>query len=208
MEDDDVTKSWLRLLDPDQLRPRMLAAGLVLAAFETLKDAIVDRIKSFFTHTWSRENGPEIDEEYQKDVLSRNRSPVYASLQWLKEMKAIDDEDLSAFEAIKGARNKLAHELIQFLLQDTDVSEFELYFDLCSALLHKIEAWWIINVDIATDPDLHDKEPVPDQVFSMSQVVLQVMRDVALGNEEESRLLLRMFRERMAQDQSQGESAP
>ena len=41
-----------------------------------------------------------------------NRSPLYASLQWLKEHEAISDEDIVIFNEIKKRRNALAHELI------------------------------------------------------------------------------------------------
>src|SRR5437867_2474572 len=100
--------SWENFLNPATLRPKLITISLYIAAFELLKNAIVDRIKTFYTHGSNRD-GPRIDPEYQSEVLSKNRSPIYASLGWLKEAKAINDADLAAFERVKKLRNELAH---------------------------------------------------------------------------------------------------
>ena len=36
-------------MDPDILRPRLIRAGIYIAGYEALKDAIIDRIREFFT---------------------------------------------------------------------------------------------------------------------------------------------------------------
>ncbi|MEJ1959714.1 MAG: hypothetical protein WDM70_10100 [Nitrosomonadales bacterium] len=61
---------------------------------------------------WSAfdESGEIIDEKYNTAVLSRNKSPLYASLNWLSETGVIDENDLLSFERIKTARNSLAHQ--------------------------------------------------------------------------------------------------
>jgi hypothetical protein len=44
------------------------------------------------------ENGMIVSTEYKEKVLSLNRSPLYASLKWLQNMKSIDDKDLGSVD--------------------------------------------------------------------------------------------------------------
>ena len=112
--DPNIRKSWEELLNPNVTRPRLIAASIYIAGFEALRDAVVARIRYFFWNGFD-ETGDKIDPKYQSDVLTRNRSPVYASLDWLKEMNAIDDADIEAFNRVKTCRNRLAHELLTTL---------------------------------------------------------------------------------------------
>jgi hypothetical protein len=97
-------------------------------------------------------------------VLSKNRSHVYASLEWLKEMHAIDDADIAAFERVKKLRNELAHELTGILFQGLPADLAELLSEMIS-LLDKIERWWIVNVEIPINPDLNGMEINESQVI-------------------------------------------
>ena len=56
-----------------------------------------------------------INEQYKKDVLSKNKSRVYASLLWLKELGAIDQADIDNFDEIREHRNELAHNPLSFI---------------------------------------------------------------------------------------------
>jgi hypothetical protein len=85
---------------------------------------------------------------------------VYASLEWLKESQVIDDADTAVFEKVKQCRNDFAHEIATVLM-----GELPARFAEMMALLNKIEKWWIINVDIATDPQrVRRNEPSPSTI--------------------------------------------
>ena len=61
--DDKSKASWETFLNPETLRPNLIAASVYIAAFELLKATIVDRIKEFFTNGFDDEwvaHGPEI----------------------------------------------------------------------------------------------------------------------------------------------------
>lgn len=59
------------------VRPKLIIASIYVAAFEVLKSAIVERLKSFYTlGGLYSEDRPK----YQSEVLSKSRTPVYASL--------------------------------------------------------------------------------------------------------------------------------
>ena len=168
---------WERFLDPEVLRPSLLMATMFITTFEILKNSIVDHIRSFFSDEWSRE-GPIASAEYRTEVLSRHKSPVYASLDWLRENQVISDDDLVIFNKLKTTRNLVAHELFNIVTGETECNHIEQFEELV-ALLRKIEVWWVVNVDIATNPDYADVEIdeagiVPGAILSL-QMLLQVM---------------------------------
>ena len=186
--------SWETFLNPEALRPNLIAASIYIAAFEILKTSLVDRIKDFFTNGFDQ-NGVRIDPMYQSDVLSKNRSAVYASLGWLKEAHAIDDADLAAFERVKELRNNLAHALASMLYEGLP-ADFATRLNEMVFLLDKVERWWIINVEIPTNPALKDKQIHEAQVIPGPIMGLRMLIDVALGSEEGSKKHITEFQKR------------
>jgi hypothetical protein len=176
-------------LNPEVLRPKLIAASMYIAAFELLKNAIVERLRNFYTLGGFREPGVK----YKSEVLSKNKSPVYASLQWLKESHAIDENDLSAFERVKTCRNDFAHELTKLLMNELP-HEIPARFSEMITLLGKIEKWWILNVDIATDPDFENQRIDEKDIIPGPIIALQLMVDIALGQEGESKKYFDAFR--------------
>ncbi len=191
--DPKVRRSWEEFLDPEVTRPRLIAASIYIAGFEALKDAIVGRIRDFFW-TGFDESGDKIDPKYQTDVLARNRSPVYATLDWLKEMNAIDDADVRAFDRVKACRNTLAHKLFSTLGSDGLPPDFEKCFHAMVAVLRKVEVWWITNVEIPTNPDYDGRDIDEDGIVPGSLMGIQLLCDIALGDEERSRFYYNEFR--------------
>jgi len=49
--DPKIRQSWEEFLNPEVMRPRLIAASIYIAGFEALKDSIVGRIREFF---WNR----------------------------------------------------------------------------------------------------------------------------------------------------------
>ncbi|MCC6574229.1 MAG: hypothetical protein IT462_10600 [Planctomycetes bacterium] len=187
-------KAWQEFLDPDVLKPKVMLAGVYLSTFDLLQAAIEDRLKDFFTNGWTDKDGFIVDEEYTTAVLKRNRSPLHASLDWLRENGVIEDADLKTYDRIKDTRNKLAHEMFSFLAGGTLLPELLGRLGEASNLLKKIERWWIVNVEVPTNPS-HDGQEIRDEdVVSMSEVLMKALMDVALGSEAESNQYIRAFR--------------
>ncbi len=197
--DPKVRQSWEEFLNPEITRHRLIAASLYTAEFEALKDSVVDRIRSFFL-TGFDESGDKIDPKYQSDVLARNRSPLYASLEWLKEMQAIDDGDVAVFNRVKACRNVLAHELFPVLCSEGLPPDFEQCFRDMDALFRKIEVWWIINVEIPTNPNFDGIEIDEDEIVPGPILGMQLLMDIALGDEERSRFYYDEFRKQSEGD--------
>jgi hypothetical protein len=183
--------AWERFLNPDILRQNLILASLYIAYYEILKNSIIGRLKDFFAREWTKE-GPMESETYKVEVLTRNKSSIYASLSWLIENEVIDRNDLESFEHIKKCRNELAHELTELINKGIELQHLDAFGKLIN-LLNKIEVWWILNVEIPTNEDFADKEIDESHIIPGPIAMLQVLLDVALGDEERSKYYYQKF---------------
>lgn len=190
---DDIWKSWERFLKPENLKANLIILSLFITSYEILKDSIITRIRNFYTNGFN-EKGWIVNKEYQTEVKSLNKSLLYASLEWLKNMKAIDDNDIEEFNEIKKCRNELAHEIVNFITRGSTINPLPLFPKMIN-LLDKIEKWWILNVEIELNPNLNDKEIDEKGIVPGPIIMLRVLMDIALGNEKESRFYYNGFKE-------------
>lgn len=184
-----ATEKWEQLLTPALMQERLISASLYVTAFELLKESIIGRLRSFYMVGFDID-GDVIDEGYATSVLSRNKSPLYASLDWLVENGVIDKSDLESFERIKAARNSLAHELPSLVMGEADIKHMERFQELVT-LLRKIEIWWVVNLEIPTNPDFDGVEIDEEKIVPGPLLMIQIMLDVVSGNEA----LLNHYRE-------------
>jgi len=188
----NVWNSWERFLKPENLKSNMIVLSLFVTSYEILKDSIIERIRSFYTNGFD-EKGWIIDNKYYTKVMSLNKSPLYASIEWLKNMKAIDENDIKQFNEIKDCRNKLVHEIVNYITNKSSVNPVPLFPKMVN-LLDKIEKWWILNVEIDLNPELYDKEIDEKGIVPGSIIMLRVLADIALGNEKESNYYFENFK--------------
>jgi len=144
-----------------------------------LKDAIIGRIKDFFSFGFD-EHGDIVSEKYALNVLSKNKSVLYASIQWLCENNVIDCDDFAMFELIKEKRNEVARQLPSLMFSDI-TNDIDNMFQNMTGLLNKIEVWWVVNVEIPTDPDYCEAEINEEEVVPGTVVTMRLMVDIALG---------------------------
>jgi hypothetical protein len=180
--DEKVRASWERFLNPETLRQNLIIASMFLAAYEILRESIIDRIKSFYVSGFDQSDFP-VDPEYQTEVLSRHKSVVSASLSWLQEHEAIDEQDIQAFNNVRICRNEIGHELPKMLSEGIGPERAALFAEMVR-LLRKTETWWIVNVDIPANPDFDGKEIDEAGIVPGPLISLQLMMDVALGTGE------------------------
>ena len=179
---DNIKKSWERFLHPAALKSNIITASIFSMAFEMLKTSIIEKIQGFFTNGFD-EKGMIISPEYKEKVLSLNRSPLYASLQWLQDMQAIDQDDLESFEKIKRCRNSLTHEMLKFTCEGVEYDVEALFGEMVS-LLRKIGIWWFENLEMAIDPNAYPEDFDLNQVTPGPVWSLQMLIDIALGPED------------------------
>lgn len=153
---DTTADRWERFFDPEVVRPSLFMATMFITTFEILKDSVIDRIRDFYTKGWDQ-TGPIVSPRYQSEVMSRNKSALYASLIWLQEHEAINEGDLKTFENLKKIRNQLAHQLFKVVTGQVE-SEHASQFPVLVELLRKVEVWWVVNVEIPINPDYDGKE--------------------------------------------------
>ncbi|MCC6498796.1 MAG: hypothetical protein IT313_00870 [Anaerolineales bacterium] len=190
--DNDHLDTWIRFLDPEELRPSLMLASIYIATYEILKDSIIGRIKDFYV-TGFNENGEIVGEDYQSKVLSKNKSVLYASLDWLQESDAITDDDIETFNKVKQCRNNIAHEISRMLSEGLPKDFSDRFSDMVS-LVSKIERWWIVNFEIPLNPEFADKEIIEDEIIPGPIAGLRMMIDVALGDDEKSKYYINEFR--------------
>lgn len=189
---DNIKKSWEKFLNPKTLRENLILASVFLSSFEILKECILERPKEMFIKGYSEKNGFILDEKYNSEVLSLNKSPIYASLEWFKVHGAINQEDIEIFTKIKNCRNELAHELPYFItegIKSDPTPNFRSIIDL----LGKIERWWVFNVEIPTNPDFDGAEVNENEILPGRLITLQLLTDIALGSEEISEYYYKEF---------------
>lgn len=173
---------WERFLDPDVVRPSLFVATMFITVFEILNNSIVDRIRDFYSTGWTDE-GEKVSLDYKEKVLSRNRSPIYASLNWLCEHEAINESDLKAFEQLKKTRNILAHQLFDVVTGQVESNHTD-QFTVLVELLRKIEVWWVVNVEIPTNPEYDGAEIDVNGIVPGAILSLQMLLEVMGGNSE------------------------
>ena len=183
-----ATEQWEQLLTPAVMQKKLISASLYVTAFELLKESIIGRIRSFYMVGFDAD-GYVIDEKYDTAVLSRNKNPLLASLDWLSENEVVDENDRQVFERIRTTRNLLAHELPSMVMGGKDFHHIERFQELVG-LLKKIEVWWVVNMEILVNPDFDGKEIDEECIVPGPVLMLQMMLEVLSGNEE----LLKSYR--------------
>ena len=175
-----VQKNWDKFLNAETMRNNLTLASLFLTAFELLRGTIIDRIKSFFAQDY-KDGKPVPSPEYQK-VLSRHRSPLQASCLWLLKNDVITEGDIATVHSIRQHRNEIAHRLPNFLASAEHEIDLTLFLEIRRLLL-KIERWWILEVDIPTNPD-HDGEKISETDVTPGVIIaLDLVIQSAVGKQ-------------------------
>ncbi len=187
-EDDSIDK-WLNFLEPENLKNSLIFSSLYIATFESFKDYIIEEVKFFYNTGFSGEEYT-FSEEYKLNVISKDKSLTKATLIWLKENGAINDGDIESFNELRKCRNKLSHELMTLLFDGLQSEISEKFVELLNLRI-KIEKWWIINIEIPTNPDFDSsKEVSEDDVLTSSQALNQIILDILSGDEEKASFYL------------------
>jgi hypothetical protein len=189
--DPKIKQQTEEFLNPVVLRPRLVKASVFIACFEAMKDSIVDRVKEFFGK----------DPRYLTDVKDRRKKYPHQrkdrkglpfnTLEWLKEMGVVEDNDIDAFARARACRNILAHEL--FTMLDSGLpANVDTAFDEMVAVLRKIDVWWIR--DMEWPEELEGKEVPDSEIISGLVAGMHMVRDIALGDSEKSKSYIEAFR--------------
>lgn len=148
-----------KFLNPKVIKETLIDAALFLAFYEILKNVIIDRIANFYKI--KNKDGRYIkSKEYNRKVISpkgKNENIFTASCLWLVDNNVISSEDNIRIVEIKDERDRIAHNIPKFLFNMNYNINKDL-FNKTKDLTLKIEKWWIVKVDIPSNPDFDDKE--------------------------------------------------
>ncbi|MGE8649876.1 MAG: DUF4145 domain-containing protein [Acinetobacter sp.] len=133
----------------------------------------------------------EGEEEYRVKVLSRHKNHLYASISWLIENEVITEEDRENIEVLKSYRNYLAHEMSNIVFNG-EIKDLMQNFLCAYQLIHKIENWWIVNVEMTINPDFTNNN-LEDIDVDNIQSGKKLMIDMALSVLAENKELLEKF---------------
>lgn len=186
---------WLKFLDPENLKDNLMFSSLYIASFEAFKDYVVDEVKFFFNTGFS-EGEFTFSEEYISKVKALDKSILKATLLWLKDLEAIDEKDIEVFEELRKYRNKLSHELMTLLFEGLP-QELPEKFAQMIALRVKIEKWWILNIEIPTNPDLDGNPEIKEEdIMTSSQIFNRLVFDMLSGDEKQASYYHNEFKQR------------
>ena len=189
-------RQWEAFLNPEAVRGTLISAGLFLVAYEVLRSSIIDHPLEFFATTWTAK-GPKPSEKYNREVRALDpkgkNDPLRGSLAWLRKEGVLSSDDLNAFEQITNARNNAAHELLSQLTGRKPQDYLSLYPTLV-LLIEKVERWWIINVEVPTDPAWATQNINEDDVTPGPVLMMQILADVAAGDSDDAWQWLKAFK--------------
>lgn len=187
------------IIDEANLRESLSFAAFYIALFENFTNSIEDQIKKLYWRGSEIGDDGEYKDKYHSDYKTRiekrdvdgkgNHDVLKASMLWLKDEGAIDDEDYEFFLEAKKQRNIFSHELISVVFRGITEEEIKRFFDLFS-LYKKIDQWWIVEIDI---PALGDYVPVNVDKNEVSSVITQLfamMIDVLYRGQSDNLKLL------------------
>lgn len=190
----DIRNAWEAFLNPQTLRKNIIEASVYSMAYETLKNTLVDRIRDFFLIGFDEE-GYQYSPSYKEAVLSLDKSPLLASIKWLQNMGAIEEEDISKFKKIRQCRNTLIHEMSSYVSLAIEV-DIEKHFSDMIDLISKVEKWWIINVEIEVDPDIDPNCVDHEKITPGPVMFIKMLSEIALGPKEVSQSYFDYFQDR------------
>ncbi|WOK09360.1 hypothetical protein RT717_11990 [Imperialibacter roseus] len=195
MANEDELNKWLKFLDPENLKGNLVFSSLFIASFEAFKDHTIETVKFFFNTGFI--NGEyTFSDTYEKDVKSKDKSVLKATLLWLKDMGAITTEDIAKVDELRQYRNKLSHELMALLFEGLPQEFPEKLADLI-LLRVKIEKWWTLNIEIPTNPDFDSEEEISEKdILTPSQIFHQLVFDMLSGDEKTAHYYQEEFKKR------------
>ena len=180
----DNFDKWIDFLNPENLRGNLISSSLYIAVYESFQDYIVEEVKFFF-HSGFKDNVDIFSPKYNTSVLAKDKNLLNASLLWLKELGAIDENDIDKFHEIRKFRNKLTHEMMDLLFEGIP-KDLPNYFSDLINLRTKIEKWWVLNIEIPTNPDIEYSHEISEKdIMTSSQIIYRIILDM-LSNDKKT----------------------
>lgn len=116
---------------------------------------------------WVKWLSPNYNEHIKSRVLTINgkkqKKPkvLLNSLMWFVDMNAITQSDFDDVLQIQSTRNRYAHEMADYLINDTTRSESNILFDKLLNLYKKINNYWSVEFEVSIGgEDINNPEKI------------------------------------------------
>lgn len=159
MEEKIKAKKIRRFLLEDDgfLEGQLMLCSLFLIAWEMLREALRGHLEGFFAE------GHEFKDDDIKHIIPKEHKKLFEGTKALnnqleiwKNFGTISDQEIEFIQSIRGTRNKVAHKLAYFIVDDDfPVIEMEWIIGVRN-IIHKIDNWWLRNVEVDINPMLLD----------------------------------------------------
>lgn len=174
---------WIAFLYPEKLKDNLIFCFLFIAVYESFKDYVVEEVKFFF-HMGADQTGDIFSSRYKTSVLDKDKNTLNATLLWLLELGAIGESDIERFQEIRKHRNRLTHEMMECLLEGMPKELPECLADLFTLRI-KIEKWWVLNIEIPTNPDYDSSSDIREEdIMTSSQIIYRIIMDMLSGDNQ------------------------
>lgn len=184
---DKALQMFENILDKNSLRGNIIISSLFVLLFEALKDFIIDRPRSLYCiDTFEMKDGKFIykeNEKYKQKVRALDKKIFQASVRWFQNHDALTANDVSVIFKAEQRRNVFVHEIMKVLTEGCTDEDASLFSDLVS-IYRKLDSWWIFNVEFDPDDVQNPEDVTQDTCYSLSAVLLQIIKDIALGNDQ------------------------
>ena len=184
---DKALKMFENILDKNSLRGNIIRSSLFVLLFEVLKNFIIDHPRGLYCiDTFEMKDEKFIykeNEKYKQRVRALDSKIFPASVRWFQNHDALTEEEVSVIFKAEQRRNVFVHEIMKVLTEGCTEEDTLLFSDLAS-IYRKLDSWWIFNVEFDPDDVPNSEDVTQDTCCSMSAFLLQIIKDIALGNDE------------------------
>jgi len=168
-----------KLLNDELVKANLSISSLIVTSYELLQSIVTNKIKYFLCVEYELIDGEmklkESDDylrikNQKHPELNGSKNLYVSSCKWLLSEDCITEEDYHVLQEIRLYRNKLVHQLPNFIIDD-NISIDILIFDKIKASIEKIEKWWILFFEIPVNPDF-DNQEISEEDISSGIIIL------------------------------------
>lgn len=181
------------LLDKKRLEFNLKNISLFIAIYEYLSNSIIENVKFMYASEIKFQDNRIIyneSKEYQQEIRDRlidkhgNKNILKSSILWLIDGACLNMEEYDQFLEIKQLRNKIVHEMLNYIVNGFEQREMTAFCNLLK-LLEKIDKWWINEIEIPISGEYKPGEYNEDDVVSLGTLFYQVVIDSILTDSED-----------------------
>jgi len=208
---DKALKMFENILTKETLQTNILGVALFVLFFEQLKDFIIDRPLGFYCF-----DSCEIEDEkvvykendtYKLKVRSLDSKRIFhASVQWFQKQNALSEEEVLTIFKAEQRRNDFVHEFFRKLTEGWQEEDSILLGKIIS-LYQRLDSWWVYNIEFDEDEVPNPETVTQKDCYSLSAAILNVIKDIALGNDEPYSGWMEKIREAVQQQRAKARAA-